>query len=78
MREIPMGDTPRERQCYTKDCAALAEYACMRCGKPLCPAHAHLMRLERRLDTREYPHDLPALARLPSQIKTYAFCLRCG
>ena len=38
--------------------------------------HAHLLRLERRLDTREHTHDLPSLARLPSQIKTYAFCLR--
>jgi hypothetical protein len=72
-----MGVTPRERRCYTKDCEALAEYACMRCGKPLCPQHAHLLRLERRLSAREYTQDLPSLARLPSQIKTYAFCLRC-
>jgi len=76
--EIPMQSTVRERRCYTKDCDAQAEFACMRCGKSLCAAHAHLMRLERRLDTREHTHDLPALARLPSQIKIYAFCLRCG
>jgi hypothetical protein len=72
-----MDFTPRERQCYTKDCEALAEYACMRCGKLLCPQHAHLMRLERRLDTREQPRDLKSLARAPSQMKAYAFCARC-
>ena len=69
--------TPRERQCYTKDCDVQAEFACTRCGKPLCAAHAHLVCLERRLDTSRHTRDLPALARLPSQIKTYAFCLRC-
>jgi len=67
----------RDRLCYTTGCDAPAEFACMRCGKPLCREHAHLVRLERRLDTSEHTHDLPALARLPSQIKTYAFCLRC-
>jgi hypothetical protein len=67
----------QDRMCYTRGCEAPAEFACMRCGKPLCREHAHLMRLERRLDTREQTHDLPALARLPSQISTYAFCLRC-
>jgi hypothetical protein len=72
-----MQSTVRERRCYTKDCAAQAEYACMRCGKPLCAAHAHLLRLERRLSAREDTHDLPSLARLPSQIKLYAFCARC-
>jgi hypothetical protein len=66
-----------ERQCYTKDCEAMATYACMRCGKPLCPQHAHLVRLERRVDTNEQTHDLPTLARLPSQFKIYAFCVRC-
>jgi hypothetical protein len=75
--EIPMSVTPQERQCSTKDCEALAEFACMRCGKPLCQSHAYLIRLERRLDTSKHTRDLPALARLPSQIKTYAFCLRC-
>jgi len=73
-----MQSTVRERQCYTKDCDMQAEFACMRCGKSLCAAHARLMRLERRLDTSRHTRDLPALARLPSQIKTYAFCLRCG
>jgi len=72
-----MGVTPRERQRYTKGCEAQAEYACMSCGKPLCPQLAHLLRLERRLSTREHTHDLPTLARLPSQSKTYAFCERC-
>jgi len=67
----------RERLCYTTGCEAPAEFSCMRCGKPLCRSHAYLSRLERRLDTSEQTHDLPALARLPSQIKTYAFCLRC-
>jgi hypothetical protein len=71
-----MQSTVRERQCYTKDCAAQAEFACTRCGKPLCAAHAHLVRLERRLDICDLAQDLPALARVPSQIKTYAFCLR--
>jgi hypothetical protein len=71
-----MQTTLRERQCSTKDCDAQAELACIRCGKPLCAAHAHLVRLERRLDTREHTQDLSSLARLPSQIKTYAFCLR--
>ncbi len=66
----------QERQCYTKDCGIQAEFACMRCGKPLCAAHAHLVRLERRMDTREHTHGLPAMARVPSQIKTYVFCLR--
>jgi len=74
--KIPMQSTVRERQCYTKDCNAQAEFACTRCGKPLCAAHAHLVRLERRLDIGELAQDLPSLARLPSQIKTYAFCLR--
>ena len=72
----PMQSTARERQCHTKDCDAQAEFACTRCGKPLCAAHARLVRLERRLDTDELAHDLPALARLPSQIMTFAFCLR--
>ena len=72
-----MQSTVRERQCYTKDCETLAEYVCVRCGKPLCPQHAHLVRLERRVDIREHPHDLPSLARLPSRIKTYAICARC-
>jgi len=72
-----MGATSREHQCYTKGCEARAEYACMSCGKPLCPQHARLIRLERRLDTRELTYSLPSLARLPSQIKTYALCLRC-
>jgi hypothetical protein len=73
-----MQSTARERQCYTKECEALAECASMRCGKPLCQSHTHLIRLERRLDTSKHTRDLPSLARLPSQIKTYAFCLRCG
>jgi hypothetical protein len=72
-----MGATPHERQCAAKDCDALAEYVCMRCGKPLCSQHAHLVRLERRLDTSQHTRTLPSLARLPSQIKTYALCLRC-
>jgi len=74
---VSMGITGQDRQCYTKDCEAPAEYGCMRCGKPLCPQHAHLIRLERRQGASEQAHDLPALARLPSQFKTYAFCLRC-
>jgi hypothetical protein len=72
-----MRSTNLERQCYTTGCEAHAAYACMRCGKPLCPQHAHLSRLERRLTTGELTHDLPALAHLPSQFKVYAFCLRC-
>jgi hypothetical protein len=48
-----------DRLCYTTGCEAPAEFACMRCGKPLCREHAHLIRLERRLDTREHIHDLP-------------------
>jgi hypothetical protein len=50
----------------------------MRYGKPLCAEDAHLIRLERRMDTHEYTPDLPALARLPSQIKICVFCLRCS
>jgi hypothetical protein len=69
--------TTRERRCYFTGCEAQVEFSCMRCGKPLCRSHVHLIRLERRLDTSEHTHDLPALARLPSQIKTCAFCPRC-
>lgn len=69
--------TSQSRLCYTTGCETQAEHACMRCGKPLCGSHAHLIRLARRLDTSEHTHDLPALARLPSQMKIYAFCLRC-
>jgi hypothetical protein len=71
-----MGVTPRERQCSAKDCEALSEFACMRCGKPLCPSHAHLISLERRMNPSEHLEGGP-LARLPSEVKTYAFCLRC-
>jgi hypothetical protein len=73
-----MSVTPRVRQCSTKDCDALAEHVCMRCSKPLCPQHVHLVRIERRLDTRESTPDLPSLSRLPSQLKTYALCNRCS
>jgi hypothetical protein len=71
-----MGVTPRERQCYVKGCEAMAEFACMRCGKPLCESHAYLIRIERRLDPSEHMAGRP-LARLPSEVKTYAFCQRC-
>jgi hypothetical protein len=71
-----MGPAPRERQCSAKDCEALAEFACMRCGKPLCPSHARLISLERRLDPSERTEG-GALERLPSEVKTYALCLRC-
>ena len=71
-----MQSTVQERQCYTKDCDIQAEFACTRCGKPLCAAYAHLIHLERRMDTHEHTYGLPALVRVPSQIETYAFCLR--
>jgi hypothetical protein len=71
-----MDMTPRERQCYAKGCATQAEFACMRCGKPLCKDHAHLISLERRGDARARTEG-GALARLPSEIKIYAFCQRC-
>jgi hypothetical protein len=71
-----MGVMPRERQCYIKGCEAQAEYACMRCGKPLCKDHAHLISLERRVGARELTEG-GSLARLPSEVKVYAFCQRC-
>jgi hypothetical protein len=67
----------RERSCYAKDCTALAEFRCVRCGKPCCAQHAQQVRLERRDEPAETARDHMRLTRVPSQVRTYAFCLRC-
>ena len=66
-----------ERSCYAKDCTALAEFRCLRCGKSCCAQHARQMRLERRDDRDEATLDPVRLTRVPSQVRTYALCLRC-
>ncbi len=67
----------RERSCYARDCTALAEFRCARCGKLCCAQHARHVRLERRDEPDETAPDPVRLTRVPSQVRTYAFCLRC-
>jgi hypothetical protein len=72
-----MPSPPQDRLCYAKGCGAPAEFRCARCGKPCCFQHAHHLRLERRDEPDETAPDHVRLARLPSHVRSYAFCLRC-
>jgi hypothetical protein len=66
-----------DQVCYAKDCSALAEFRCARCDKPCCAQHARQVRLERREESDETVAGGVQLMRVPSQVRTYVFCLRC-